>query len=276
MHNFKNVVLLTQKMEPKDYSHRNLTPSYTLLLFHSNIAISYDGEEYFHAPKNSIILYEPGVLQCYKNIDSSYLNSFLAFDVEPFFFEQFRFVLNKLFIIHPIYSERILYCMDRLSYIVNTPYAKEFVGEIPNYIEQIFNLLDEAYTFSVNNVHLENPQFVTLFNIKNRMIDDPVKYTPKETSRLFGYSEAYFCKKYKQFFGSTPSQDRKKLIVNIIKRYLETTNCSLEQIAEICNISSLPHLISLFKSFEGTTPHQYRLRVKKQIKSSTDKTDKTE
>lgn len=270
MHNFKNVVLLTQKMEPKDYSHKLLTPSYTLVLFHSNIAISYDGEEYFHAPKNSVIFYEPSVLQCYKNIDSSYLNSFLAFDVDPSFFEQYRFILNKLFIIHPIYAERILHYMDKLSYIVNTPYAKEFVGEIPNFIEQIFNLLDESYTFSVNNVHLENPQFTTLFNIKNRMSDDPIKYTPKEMSRLFGYSEAYFCKKYKEFFGSTPSQDRKKLIVNIIKRYLETTDYSLEQIAELCNIASLPHLISTFKESVGTTPHQYRLRVKKQIKPSTD------
>lgn len=271
MHNFENVVLLTQKMEPKDYSHKKAAPSYTFLLFHSNVAISYDGEEYFHAPKNSVILYEPNVLQCYKNIDSAYLNSFLAFDVEPDFFEKYRFGFNKLFIIPPIYAEHILRCMDRLSYIVNTPYAREFVREIPSYIEQIFNLLDEAYYFSANNVYLENPQFVTLFNIKNLMVDDPIKYTPKETSKLFGYSEAYFCKKYKQFFGSTPSQDRKNLIVKIIKRYLETTDYSLEQIAEICNISSLPHLISLFKSLEGTTPHQYRLRVKKQIKSDEEK-----
>ena len=270
MPNFENVVLLTQKMEPKDYSHKSSAPSYTFLLFHSNIAISYDGEEYFHAPKNSVILYEPGALQCYKNIDSSYLNSFLAFDVDESFFKQYRFLLNKLFIIHPIYAEHILRYMDRLSYIVNTPYAREYEREIPNYIEQIFNLLDESYTFSANDVYLENPQFVTLFNIKNLMMDDPVKYTPKETSRLFGYSEAYFCKKYKQFFGSTPSQDRKKLIVKIIKRYLETTDYSLEQIAEICNISSLPHLISLFKSFENTTPHQYRLRVKKQMKADDD------
>lgn len=268
MHEFKNVVLLTQKMEPKDFSHQGTNSSYLLLLFHSNIAISYNGEDYFHAPKNSVIIYTPETMQYYKNIDSSYLNSFMAFEVDPSYFNKFRFVMNKLFIIHPIYSERILYCMDRLSYIINTPYAKEIVGQVPNFIERIFELLDEAYTFSINNVHLENPQFVTLFNIKNRMIDDPVKYTPKETSRLFGYSEAYFCKKYKQFFGNSPSQDRKKLIVNLIKRYLETTDLTLEQIADICNFSSLPYLISLFKSFEGTTPHQYRLSVKKQIKSS--------
>ena len=267
MHEFKNVVVLTQKMEPKTFSHQGKYSSYLLLLFHSNVAISYDGEEYFHAPKNSVICYTPESVQYYKNIDSSFLNSFLAFDVDEEFFKKFRFVMNKLFIIHPIYSERILYCMDRLSYIINTPYAKEFVDEIPNFIEQIFNLIDEAYTFSLNNVQLENPQFVTLFNIKNRMIDDPVKYTPKEMSRLFGYSEAYFCKKYKQFFGNSPTQDRKKLIVAIIKRYLETTDYTLEQIAEICEISSLPHLIDLFKSFEGTTPHQYRISFKKQIKS---------
>jgi len=267
---FKNVVILTNKMEPKNFAHTNDYSSYLLLLFHSNVAISYDGVDYFHAPKNSVIVYSPHTLQYYKNIDSSFLNSFLAFDVDESFFDKFRFVMNKLFIIHPIFSERILYCMDRLSYIINTPYAKESIDQIPNYIEQIFSLIDEAYTFSINNVELENPQFMTLFNIKNKMIDDPIKYTPKEMSRLFGYSEAYFCKKYKQFFGNTPTEDRKKLIVGIIKKYLETTDLTLERIAEICNISSLPHLIDLFKSFEGVTPHQYRLAFKKQIKSTND------
>ena len=267
MTKFKNIVLLTQKMEPKNYFHKSSAPSYTLVLFHSNIAISYDDKEYFHAPKNSIILYEPGALQFYKNIDRAYSNSFLAFDVDKSFFDKYRFILNKLFIIPPLYAERILYCMDRLSYVVNTPYAKEFIGQIPDYIERILDLVDEAYIFSVNNVHLEKPEFVTLFNIRNRMIDDPVTYTTQEASRLLGYCGAYFCKQYKQFFGSTPSQDRKRLIVNIIKRHLETTDYTLEQIAEICNISSLPHLISMFKSLEGTTPHQYRLQVKKQIKT---------
>ncbi|MBE7087699.1 MAG: helix-turn-helix transcriptional regulator [Clostridiales bacterium] len=268
MFEFKNIVLLTNKMEPKNYSHQGTKSSYLFVLFHTNVAISYDGQEYFHSPKDSVIVYEPNTMQYYKNIDSSFRNSFLALEVESEYFEQFNFSLNKLFIIPPIYSERIFYYMDRLSYIINTPYAKELVEDVPKFIEQIFNLLDEAYTFSVKNIKLENPLFVTLFNIKNKMIDDPIKFTTKETSRLFGYSEAYFCKKYKQFFGTSPSQDRKKLIVNIIKRYLETTDFTLEQIAEKCNLSSLPHLISMFRSQEGTTPHQYRIAFKKKISSN--------
>ena len=90
------------------------------------------------------------------------------------------------------------------------------------------------------------------------MFNNPIEYTVKKMAYDVGFTETYFGIKYKELFGVSPSQDRKKQIVEIIKQYLINTDYSLDQIADLCSIKSTAHLINTFKSIEHITPHQYR------------------
>jgi len=73
-----------------------------------------------------------------------------------------------------------------------------------------------------------------------------------------------FCKS-QEIFNILPSQDRKRQLVEVIKNYLEKSDMSLETIADLCKLKSVPYLINLFKSIEGITPHQYRLKYQKSM-----------
>ena len=154
-------------------------------------------------------------------------------------------------------QEKLVFEMDRLSYIVNTPYAQTIVNKIPYYVDKIFSIVDDALkdtskTFITSNI------ISNFINIRAKMYQDPISYSVEKMASTLGFTETYFGIKYKEFFNLTPSQDRKIKIVELIKTYLETTNYSLETIGEFCKIQSTAHLINLFKSIANITPHQYR------------------
>ena len=83
-----------------------------------------------------------------------------------------------------------------------------------------------------------------------------------------GYSLTYFGILYKRFFKISPIKERKFYLVKVIKDYLETTNYSLEKIAELCDIKSVSYLVTFFKETEKITPSQYRLQNNKLLQNN--------
>lgn len=250
--------LLTNKMEPKHFCEYATTEKWLLIIFQTNVLFSYDGQNYFGVPKNSIVLYPPGQLHAYKSNDETFLNSFLFLAADDEFFTSFRFPHNHVFSVSQENISGIIDEMDRISYIVNTQSVPQLKKDVPARIASVFKRIEAAYA-DAEKKPLEQSALRNFATIRNKMQHDPVQYTVRKMALLSGYSETYFGIKYKQFFGCNPCRDRKTQLVRVIKEYLETTDDSLEKIAERCNIESVSYLINLFKSSEKITPHQYRL-----------------
>lgn len=73
-----------------------------------------------------------------------------------------------------------------------------------------------------------------------------------------GYTDVYFCKKFKATFGVTPTTyvNEKR-----IKNAAYTLSISTLTIAEVCysvGFESIPYFIKLFKKYYGVTPAKYR------------------
>ena len=251
----RNIFVLTNKIEDKNFScvHEK-AGHFVLVIFQSPVLFSYDAVNYFPVRKNSVILYSPQQLQAYKSNDSYFLNSFLILDADYGFFNQFHFPLNKPFSLSQKAIDEAIVILDGVSFIRNTDYFPEKRAQVPSILRNLFEKIDQAYSSSSDS------KISLLYALKENILNDPVGTTVSSLALKAGYSKSYFCKLYRQHFGISPGKERQNQIVRLIREYLESTDYSLETIAELCGISSLPFLIKIFKRSEGLTPHQYRLQ----------------
>lgn len=264
MNNFDDIIVLSNKIEPIGYSQNIFVSDdkYVFVIFQSDISFSYDGINFFDVPENSAILYSPGSLLCYKTVTSKLLNSFMYVEIDPKMLESYSFPINTLIHAEKEIADEIVFEMDRLSYIVNTPYAENMKSKIPDYVARVFKLLDDA-SFDLKSKINTSSLKITFSNIRSLMYTKPTEFTVNKMANMVGFSETYFGIKYKEFFGITPSLDRKIRIVEIIKYYLEKTDYSLIQLCDIFEIKSVAHLINTFKSITKTTPNKYRMKLRK-------------
>ncbi len=257
MARFENIIAITNKMETPDFvCFHERADMYLLTIFQSNILFSYNGTHYFSCPKNSVIVYSPEQLQAYKSHDSFFLNSFLGFLCDSSLFTGYTFPLNRIFTVNTEDLNKILKILDEISFTLNTNYFVEKKHLIPSIIVSLFKTLEKAYHTSVNSIPSKN----VLFNAREDLLTNPIENPVNVLAQKLGYNLSYFCEIYKKQFNISPGQERKKQIVQIIKKYLETTNYSLEKITELCKISNTPALIKMFKQCENLTPHQYRIK----------------
>lgn len=258
MNNAKNIVLLTNKIEPPSFEQNSDSGDlFQLVIFQSEMLFSYDRKLYFKIPANSFILYRPHSIQTYKSFSGPIQNSFIYVDYEEAYFNNLNIPINTIVVLRKEEVEQLVFDLDRLSYIVNTPYAESFVPKIPEFTNNVFVKLAsfvKESTINVGGATLAS----TLLNIRGMMFKDPSTYTVRKMAHEVGFTETYFGIKYKEMFGLTPNQDRKIQMVEKIKRYLMETDYSLDQIADLCFIKSTAHLIATFKSIENTTPYQYK------------------
>ena len=258
MNNAKNIVLLTNKIEPPSFVQDSDSGDiFQLVIFQSDMLFSYDGKFYFKIPANSLILYRPHSIQTYKSFSGPVQNSFIYVDYEEEYFNKLNIPINTIVVLRKEEVEQLVFDLDRLSYVVNTPYAESYVPKIPEFTNNFFiklgNFIKES-TLNVGGSTLTS----TLLNIRAMMFKDPATFTVRKMAYEVGFTETYFGIKYKEMFGLTPNQYRRIQIVEQIKRYLMETDYSLDQIADLCSIKSTAHLIATFKSIENTTPYQYK------------------
>ncbi len=259
-----NIQVLTHKTEDSGFlCLHEKAGHYIIIIFQSQVLFSYDMKDYFTVPKNSIIVYSPDRIQAYRDDDSIFINSFCIFDTTPDFFDKFNFPLNKIISTTKELADRIILNLSGMAFILNTNYFPEKRALVPEMLADALKIVEEAY-----NTGIDNSLLSIMYSIREDIFNDPIQNTTKILAQKVGYSESYFCDRYKKVFGTTPGSDRQQSIVKKIKNYLISTNYPLEKIAELCSIASTPFLIKIFKKYEHITPHQYRLNYYKENKKN--------
>ena len=269
---FEKLVVLTNKMEASDFAtcaRYGRGNTYLLIAFQSKAQFSYNGKEFFRIPKNSLVLYTPYSLQAYKGDGCVFVNSFMAFNVSDSFFDNITFPLNTVVQFTQNYFDEIISSLDKLSFAWNTDYEPAEKKNAPFEACKIIKRIDQMYKLIQHDYQSSK---IEQFNeIREELTKSPVQNTVKVMAKKLGYTETYFGLCYKTLFGISPVHDRQIQLVALMKIYLETTNYSLEKIAELCGIESTSHMINIFKRHEKFTPHQYRLFIQHLNKRSEQK-----
>ncbi|WHX50107.1 AraC family transcriptional regulator [Paenibacillus woosongensis] len=98
-----------------------------------------------------------------------------------------------------------------------------------------------------------------LHYIENRLAEN---ITRNELAQIYHMNPVYFSRAFKEIYGLTPMKMVKKLRLMHAKRLLETTDDTIEQIAQKCGFCDSPHLNHTFRSAFKASPSEYRKSIK--------------
>ncbi len=264
MENFSKIVIIVDKREPADFVLNDpfgRGDRYDLVIFHTPMMFSHDGKKYFPLQENTCILFEPWVPQFYYANNVPMKNSFLILSVNKSYFKKFSFQFNKPILLSDSQVQKIIYLMDRASYIINTDLEPGAMKDVPVIIDNIFHIMDETTTL-LASLEQRNSTTIKLIELRKKIMSEPENWTPSKMAEYCCYNPSYFGRLYKNIFNSKPTDDRNFFLVEKIKFYLKFTSLTLEKIAELCNIKSIPYLINLFKDHEHETPTAWRIKNK--------------
>ncbi len=122
--------------------------------------------------------------------------------------------------------------------------------------EQVLSACDGLLTMLKEQVNAAD----TLHNILAYIDEAQGAVQLTEIANRFGYAPNYFSQYFKKHTGYTFTQHTNTLRVAGIKRLLDTTEKTIQEISDDLGFANPSSLIRLFKSIEGVTPQVYRKR----------------
>lgn len=129
-----------------------------------------------------------------------------------------------------------------------------------------FSLLHEIIESSkLGGRRTPNEPYITdrfnnvLHYIENRLGED---ITRDDLAQIYHLNPVYFSRAFKDIYGLTPMKMVKKLRLLQAKRLLETTDHTIEDIAQKCGFCDSPHFNRAFQGAFKTSPSKYRKGIK--------------
>ena len=140
----------------------------------------------------------------------------------------------------------------------DSPYTCELVKL--KFAELIYLLLNSSYrelilTFLIDAVRSESP---SISSVLNTHLYSPA--TLDQLAMLSGRSLSSFKREFVQQYGEPPRTWIRKKKLEHAAFMLETTDKSVEEVAEISGFVSTPHFIRLFKEYYKLTPTAFRTK----------------
>ena len=82
----------------------------------------------------------------------------------------------------------------------------------------------------------------------------------QEVARTMNYSEAYFCKLFKQFFGKNFTAYLTEYRIEMAKKMLQTPTVNIKEIGKAVGYADSNYFAKVFKRVTGESPSEYRGR----------------
>ncbi|MBQ7821608.1 MAG: helix-turn-helix transcriptional regulator, partial [Clostridia bacterium] len=110
------------------------------------------------------------------------------------------------------------------------------------------------------------PQKERFDQIRDKMIANySNEWKLSQLADMSGYSQSYFCSKYKKLYGISPIDELLSFRINQAKNELLRKNCSITEISEKCGFASIQHFSRYFKRLVGMTPSEYANQTPKTV-----------
>lgn len=84
------------------------------------------------------------------------------------------------------------------------------------------------------------------------------RLTTKRLSEIFGYDEAYFCRRFKKITGITAMKYINILRLEKAQHLLKKTNSEIALIASLCGFSDISYFAQIFHTHYGMSPTDFR------------------
>lgn len=229
---------------------------YILLIFKSEAFIE-QRDEYRDIPKNSVIVFRKGTPQHYGARNGEFCNDWIHFELGD--------------------GEEVAIC--ELGIPFDTVFHAHNVSVLTEYIKNIFverysenASRDESLKLLFRLILLklseaakgearksERQYYDELLRLRTEISDFPEKErTIDIICHDLSLSRSYIQHLYKEYFGTSLSQDIKKSRMEYAKHLLSATKMTVGEISSACGYNSDVHFMRMFKKTFGVSPSEYR------------------
>lgn len=175
-------------------------------------------------------------------------------------FEDFSYARKAIlvraldYLLKPAAEDEVVAVLDEAIRLLNEGESKE-VREDDWMKEQ---LLDE--TVSMETIRVSTSQRIILEFIQQHFQED---ISLQDVARTMNYSDAYFCKLFKQCFDKNFTAYLSEFRVARAKQLLEDMAINVREISELVGYRDSNYFAKVFKRIAGITPSEYRLMLQK-------------
>ena len=172
--------------------------------------------------------------------------------------------MYKLLVIVDEMLERKISCRELQKQLGNL--CEIYEAKDGNEVVEIFKREKIQAAFLMKAEHsISETECSSLSKIKKRMEQYIQKHYMEEISvhylaEQMNYSEAYFCKLFKQCFGMNFTSYLAQYRVKEAKKLLKTSSMNVKEIGKVCGYPTPCYFTRVFKREAGCTPLEYRIR----------------
>lgn len=231
-------------------------PDYLLLFIKTAAFIEINGQIIDTKPDLAILFNRNSYIH-YGCEQNNFNDDWIHFDFvdEPSLLESLNIPFNT-----PVYLPCITHLSNYVRLLVQESHtAAKYKDQIQDCLMRtILYSLDSQINFSKTPIH--NHKYFSIMNeLRTSIHNSPHKKWSVDIMADFVHmSPSYFQHLYKELFGISCKQEVIKVRLDNAKFYLNTTDMSIQALANFCGYDNELHFMRQFKKFEGVTPSQYR------------------
>lgn len=242
----------------------NGVSNWLLLIIKTPAIFALEGYETKISPGTAIVI-PPNVPYYYHNPNGEYIDDWLhfhfpedAFSIEELLTPKTLFAVDDMELFSPYIRQLIWENTYTTSHSLRESNLDHLMHILLNHLSVAFHQKDTADSYNFYHSKLQGARIAMQSSLY-----DPI--SADDFAEQLGISKSYFQHLYTQQFGIPFQQDYIQMRINFAKDLLETTDMSMEQIAETCGYSSEVHFYRQFKNHVEMTPARYRKRFRNQM-----------
>lgn len=233
------------------YDLPNGLDAYLLLFVHTPAIFSVDGKSVEY-PANTITLFRPHQKIYYRACEDRYANDWIRFTSDEPFVVQSPIpnatpisVSTQEKSFHRLF-QLICYEKERDSYL-----SERVVSML---LEIIFTKLGELLVDYSSSI-----AYSSLQELRTNIYQYPnLEWNLKNMAAQMNISLGHLSSTYKKAFGITCKADLINSRISLAKKYLASSDYTVNEIAELCGYQNPEHFVRQFKKMTNSTPGGYR------------------
>ncbi|MCF0242331.1 MAG: helix-turn-helix transcriptional regulator [Treponema sp.] len=236
------------------FSHPHVSTKFTFLHFYDPVIISLNGIN-IQTDSDACIIFRSGTPQFYKAVSGELIYDYIKFEADEDFFFNVDLPFDEIFYISvsAVYKTQ----MKFITWALTEKMTNQDTA-IGLACANVMSELSEIRKFPTSKIKRENDLNFKLFNLRKKVMQNPEKWNVNLMSDDFGLTRSHFTNLYKERFGISPADDIHTLLDAKAKNLLETTEMTVNEIAEACGYTACENFIRSFKKSNGVSPLQFR------------------
>ena len=240
------------------FDHPHVSTKFTFLHFYCPVILQLNNAN-IQTESDACIIYKSGTPQFYKAVSGELLYDYIKFEADDDFFFNVDLPFDEIFYIDV--SSDYKTQMKFITWALTEKLTDQSTS-IGLACANVMSELSQIRRFSSSRIKRENEINFKLNTLRKKVEQNPEQWNVNLMADDYGLTRSHFTNLYKDHFGLSPADDIHNLINEKARHLLETTEMTVNEIAEACGYTACENFIRSFKQSNGLSPLQFRKQKK--------------